>query len=241
MTTRVTFTPRLRWLFWLVVVALFVGVWLFPVSSGFTRVSGIWLFLVVWFGLVALVWRKRIARFTMIGITAMSVIFLLLPGKTRRDKAVLRSGYVAGLLRYEGDRYFWGGESPKGIDCSGLIRRGLIDSLFLRGVRTLDAGLVRHALWLWWHDCTARELGEGHGMTTLLLETPSINALDHARISPGDIAVTANGLHVMAYLGDKRWIEADPSFERVLTITVPTENGWFREPMKIVRWNILSQ
>ena len=45
-------------------------------------------------------------------------------------------------------------------------------------------GLVRHALWLWWHDCTARELGEGHGMTAPLLETPSINALDHARWCP---------------------------------------------------------
>ena len=124
MTTRVTLTPRLRWLLWLAVLALFVGVWLYPVSTGYTRASGVWLFLVVWFGLVALVWRKRVARLTMIGITAMAVIFLLLPGKTQRDEAALRSGYVAGLLRYEGDRYFWGGESPKGIDCSGLIRRG---------------------------------------------------------------------------------------------------------------------
>ena len=241
MTARVILTTRLRWRLWLAVVSIFVGVWLFPVSSGFTRASGVWLFLVVWFGLAALVWRMRIARFAMLSITAMGVIFLLLPGRTQRDEAALRSGYVAGLLRYEGDRYFWGGESPKGIDCSGLIRRGLIDSLFLRGVRTLDAGLVRHALWLWWHDCTARELGEGHGMTTPLLETPSINALDHARISPGDIAVTANGLHVMAYLGGNRWIEADPDQQRVLIVSVPTENGWFRQSMKIVRWDILGQ
>ena len=244
MSSGIVLTTRLRWLLWLAVVSIFVGVWLYPVSTGYTRACGIWLFLVVWFGLVALVWRGRIARLAMLGITTMAAIFLLLPGRTQRDEAALRSGYVAGLLRYEGDRYFWGGESPRGIDCSGLIRRGLIDSLFLRGVRTVDAGLVRHALWLWWHDCTARELGEGgvgRGMTTPLLETPSINALDHARIAPGDIAVTANGLHVMAYLGGNRWIEADPSFERVLTITVPTENGWFREPMKIVRWDIFRK
>ena len=31
------FTTRLRWLLWLAVVSLFVGVWLYPVSSGFTR------------------------------------------------------------------------------------------------------------------------------------------------------------------------------------------------------------
>ncbi len=35
------FTTRLRWLLWLVVVSLFVGVWLFPVSSGYTRASGV--------------------------------------------------------------------------------------------------------------------------------------------------------------------------------------------------------
>ncbi len=231
----------MRWLLWLAVVAIFIGVWLYPVSTGYTRASGVWLFLVVWFGLVALVWRMRVARFVMIGISAMAAIFLLLPGRMQRDEAALRSGYVAGLLRYEGDRYFWGGESPRGIDCSGLIRRGLIDSLFLRGVRTLDPGLVRHALWLWWHDCTARELGEGHGMTAPLLETPSINALDHARISPGDIAVTATGIHIIAYLGGNRWIEADPDQQRVLTISAPSENGWFLQPMKIMRWNILMR
>ena len=235
-------TTRLRWLLWLAAVSLFVGVWLFSVSTRFTRFAGLVLFVVVWFDLVSLVWKTRVARFAMLGITATAVIFLLLPGRAQRDEAALRSGYVAGLLRYEGDRYFWGGESPRGIDCSGLIRRGLIDSLFLRGVRTLDPGLVRHALWLWWHDCTARELGEGHGMTTPLLETPSINALDHAQISPGDIAVTANGIHIIAYLGGNRWIEADPDWQRVLIISAPSEdNPWLRQPMKIVRWNIFRQ
>ncbi len=233
---------RLRWLLWLVVLSIFVGVWLYPISTKYTRVCGVVLFIYVWFGLLALVWKNRALRFTSLTITALTVIFLLLPARTGRDETELRSGYVAGLLRYEGTHYFWGGESPKGIDCSGLIRRGLVDSLFLRGVQTFDAGLIRHSLWLWWNDCTARELGEGHGMTTPLLETPSINALDPAKISPGDIAVTTNGLHIMAYVGGNRWIEADPGQDRVIIVTVPSaENGWFRQPMKVVRWNILQQ
>lgn len=237
-----TWTTRLRWLLWLMVLSIFVGVWLFPISTKYTRASGIVLFVYVWFGLLALVWKNRVLRFTGIAITALTVIFLLLPARRRHDEAELRSGYVAGLQRYEGAHYFWGGESPRGIDCSGLIRRGLIDALFLRGVRTLDSGLVRHSLWLWWNDCTARELGAGHGMTAPLLETPSINALDPANISPGDIAVTADGLHIMAYLGDNRWIEADPDQQRVLIVIAPSkDNGWFRQPMKIVRWNVLQR
>ena len=235
-------TTRLRWLLWLLVLSVFVGVWLFPISTRFTRASGIVLFVYVWFGLLARVWKNRATRFAGLGITVLTAVFLLLPARSRRDESELRSGYVSGLLRYDGVHYYWGGESPKGIDCSGLIRRGLIDSLFLSGVRTLDAGLVRHSLWIWWNDCTARELGAGHGMTTPLLETPSINALDPAEISPGDIAVTANGLHIMAYLGGNRWIEADPGEQRVIAVTVPSKgNSWFQQPMKVVRWNILRR
>lgn len=233
---------RLRWLLWLLVLSVFVGVWLYPISSEQTRTSGLALFLVVWLGLIALVWKNRAARLTILTITVLSVAFLLMPAKAHRDGDALRSSYASGLRRYEGVAYFWGGESPKGIDCSGLVRRGLIDSLFLRGIRTLDGALVRHSLWLWWSDRTARELGEDRGMTTPVLEAPSINALDPARLAAGDIAVTANGLHVMAYLGDNRWIEADSGEQRVLTVTVPSkDNPWFAQPVKVVRWNILRQ
>lgn len=239
---KITFTPRLRWPLLLAAFLLFVGVCLFPVSSRLTRISGLAMFVLVWLGLLAIGWKNRAFRFIGVAISALVVIFLLMPARNGRDLAALRSEYVAGLQRYEGTHYFWGGESPVGIDCSGLIHRGLIDSLFLRGIRTLDGGLVRHALWLWWHDSTARELGEGRGMTTLLLETPSINALDPAEISPGDIAVTANGLHIMAYLGGHRWIEADPGEQRVIAVTVPSkDNSWFQQPMKVVRWNILRR
>ena len=234
---------RLLRLLWLAALVLFLAIALFPPSYWFTRAGGLVLFLVVWFGLVFLCWRRLALRISLVGITLLSAGFLALPARSLPAAESLRSDYVAGLRRYDGVAYYWGGESPKGIDCSGLIRRGLIDSLFCRGTLALDPGLVRRSFWLWWQDCTASALGEAHdGVTVHLFETASINNLDHARILPGDLAVTSNGIHIMAYLGSNTWIEADPGVGRVITVPVPAKNNpWFDTPMKIVRWSVLSQ
>jgi len=111
---------------------------------------------------------------------------------------------------------------------------------FAVSVRSIPVSFA--ALSLWWHDTTARVLGQQNDeLTVRLLDTPSVNQLDHSGILPGDLAVTRNGVHVMAYLGDSRWIEADPGVGRVITVHVPAEdNEWFRVPMSIVRWSVLS-
>ncbi len=205
-----------------------------------TRAAVVALAFVVWFGLLAIVWCRWKLRYLLLGMTVLAAGFLALPTRSGSTDLRLREAYLSALLRYNGVRYIWGGENRRGIDCSGLIRQGLIDAMFVSGIRTFNAGLVREAMGLWWNDCSARALGEQHrGLTVPISETPSVNALDHSTILPGDLAVTKSGIHIMAYLGENRWIEADPEAGEVIVLTAPSTHGWFDSPMKIVRWSVL--
>ncbi len=233
----------MRILLWLAALALFFAVAVYPLSNLLTRVAGVTLALVVWLGLLGLCWKQRAVRWFLLALTVAAVAFLGLPSRALPAAEILRAEYVHALRRYDRIPYFWGGESIKGIDCSGLIRRGLIDSLFLGGLRALDPGRVRLALAIWWQDSTAAALGAGAGAKTVpVLDAPSINQIDHQRLQPGDLAVTTNDAHILAYLGEQTWIQADPGEGRVVALAVPgKDNIWFRAPVRVMRWAVLTR
>lgn len=199
-------------------------------------------------GLVALIavtlayeGRRTVLRFLVPAVVAALAGFFFWPGASRATPAELRTGYVEHLKAFEGCRYYWGGESRWGIDCSGLIRRGLMDAMLSRGLRTLDPALVRQAASLWWNDTSALALMQQHrGLTKLLFEAESINSIDPARLQPGDFAVTADGVHTLAYTGDGTWIQADPFPGKVHSARAPADTGWFKARVKIMRWTALG-
>jgi hypothetical protein len=241
-TNSAAISRRSLWTSWIIILVVFVVLVLLPVSNTVTRYGSVGTLLAGWGVFVAICWRKKWLRNLMFVPPAFALLLLVLPARAERRPERLRQDFVAGLRRYAGVHYFWGGEGFTGIDCSGLVRRGLIDAMFMRGIRSADPGLLRSAALLWWHDCSASDLGDAqHDLTVSVLETPSLNALDHSRIVLGDLAVTKGGEHVMAYVGENCWIEADPLAHRVIYVTAPSKtNAWFHGPMRVVRWRVLA-
>jgi hypothetical protein len=193
-------------------------------------------------GAVIVYWRKPVIRWSLLGLYAAAILFLALPFHRSVDRPALQSRYCAALKSYMGCHYVWGGQGYFGIDCSGFVQKGMMDALAMRGITSLDPALERASLSLYWHRTTAKVIGEGFAGRTIPVTTcPSLNTLDYSLVQPGDMAVTAGGEHVMAYLGDRTWIAADPTADKVTTFTIPEQtNAYFSTPMQIVRWRLLA-
>jgi hypothetical protein len=225
---------------WLLLWVLVLFAWWFPIKFASLRLLLVLGVLGLWLGALLLFWRVKLVRAIVLIAMLFTVALLASPGReySRRD---LRSRYVAALQTYDATPYVWGGESRRGIDCSGLVRRGLIDANLRTGIATLNPTLVRTALSLWWHDASAKAMMEEYrGATRKLFSVSSLNALDDSQLMAGDFAVTSNGVHTLAYIGNKTWIEADPGPMRVIKVRVPSRNAWFSMPMQIMRWRELD-
>jgi NlpC/P60 family len=216
-------------------LVLFVVLIQQSVSNGILRLAIVLIgLLVIAIGLYLARWRWM--RAVGLAIVLSVIIFLLSPGDRLAGRN-LQPNYVQMLRTYEGSRYVWGGENHLGIDCSGLVREGLIQANLHYGFQTFNPALVRSGLGMWWFDAGADALlREYRGYTRRLWTAASINQIDHVQIQPGDLAVTTNGEHILAYLGDRAWIEADPNVMKVIIVQVPTANPWFQVPVEILRW-----
>jgi hypothetical protein len=226
---------------WAAVFAALLVALAYPISIGIVRLFIVTAAPVLWVAAILLARRKKAVAAT-IALAGLLVLgFAAFPGRTP-EPGRLRQAYVDELRTYEGSRYVWGGENRRGIDCSGLVRRALINAHMRLAVVTLNSRALRTALDLWWHDCSAQALGEQYrGFTVAVFKASSANAAEEPALHPGDIGVTASGVHVLAYLGDREWIQAEPVLLKVVTLRVPSKNGWMNQPLNIMRWTMMAE
>ena len=236
------FSRRFALLLWGVAWLWLAAVILYPVSIGLTRMAGSVLAGLLAAGGLALAWRYRWVRWTLMAIYGIVAAFFALPGRAEYDRVALRQEIARSLQRYEGVRYALGGENFLGIDCSGLVRRGTIDGTLLYGLRTCNPLLVRKAVALWGRDRSAREMGAGAGKTARkVVEEKSLLILNDKNLHPGDFAITQDGAHALAYLGDHVWLEADPNEGKVIRVsTTSSHNLWMNQPVSVLRWRFLE-
>lgn len=226
-------SPRL----WALVFVLWITVCLYPVNNGKVRCLILLLSGILWCWAFFLCRKNRIVRNCFITASLLPVLVCILPSR-EYNRQKLRESFVSSLRTYEGSFYYWGGENRIGIDCSGLIRKAAIMANLKRGALTFNGGLVRRAIWLWWNDASANHMKNGYdGKTELLFRGSSINELDHSRIKAGDFAVTGDGSHCLAYIGDNKWIQACPGAGKVIILPSPdNEMGWYMTKVHVMRW-----
>jgi cell wall-associated NlpC family hydrolase len=193
-----------------------------------------------WIVGIVLWWRRKLVTTSFVAAAFASGVFISLPGRPVPVNS-LAADYCRGLRLFRGVSYVWGGEGLLGIDCSGLVRQGLICGQINQGLRALNGRPIRNALWLWWNDCSAQALRDGYKVLTReCFRAEGILEVNERRLQTGDLAVTADGVHVLAYLGNHTWIEADPDAHKVLEVRLPTTNTWFTVPVVFVRWKWLD-
>ena len=226
---------------WLIVAIALVANVAFPIRTGLTRMSLLALAFLTIAGAIALTWRIRILRFLIVGICIALSLFLLWPSASSPDPSAVRDLYIQRLQKYNGARYVYGGENRLGVDCSGLVREGMIEALLSYGIVHHHPGAVRAALNLWWHDSNAIMLAKMPELTRPVKGEDYVVLHNTSGIEAGDLAITQSGSHVLAYLGNSRWIEADPGLGRTHVFTLNDEFKHLSDELVLfVRWRWLE-
>jgi len=213
-----------------------------PVTTKLHRLAILCAMCGIWLGPLLLFWKRKVIRYLLFPLPILAAIPFLLPEKAL-NREELRDDFINRMVSYEGTDYHWGGESGRGIDCSGLPRKAMRDALSAYGIKHLDGGSMRMFLKQWWNDASAKALSEGYlDFTIPTRESGTISTMDYGKLQPGDLVVTEDRRHILAFLGGEKWIQADPGAGKVIIENGRTsQNGWFAVPVTSHRWSVLAE
>ena len=239
--------PRWCLRVWVVLLLLITALYGIAVTTPHVRL--IQLFTLAWGVLVGVLYLRRllavfpIARIFFLGIGMLLAAWMLLAGRPP-DREGLRAMYASRLHAFVRTRFVWGGETHLGVDCSGLARTAFCEAICFEGIREGNPRLLGPLLWrYWWRDMSARAMGGGvYGYTRMLGRARRLADGDTSALQPGDLAVTDGGAHVLIFLGNRQWIEANPNDERVVinAAVADSPRGYFNMPVTFARWWLLD-
>ena len=122
-----------KWAF-LSLILLTIALNVYPIRTGSIRLALAALPLILLVQGSMLLLRPSLAILTVVVVGTSALAIAVAPGNTA-DPSALSAAYIGCLKRYEGAKYVWGGETNRGIDCSGLVRCGLMDAYLHEGIQ----------------------------------------------------------------------------------------------------------
>ena len=244
MTTDTHWSLRIAclWIFGLLLIASAVAVRL-PVMDTHVRVLLlVTLFFGVFTGIVFLlkyIANRPTALYPVVILCVLGIVWSVLANKPF-DPVLMRDSYSRRLEEFVGVKYVWGGESSVGIDCSGLARTALWQSMLRQGFKELNPRLLGPALWeFWWRDMSSQDMLRGkYGYTKTIGQANKLAGYNTDKLSVGDLAVAGGGSHVLIYYGQGRWIEANPDDRKVVVnkATAGSKRPYFNMAVTFKRW-----
>ena len=160
------------------------------------------------------------------------------------DTDMLRVSYRTRLNDFVGVKYVMGGESSVGIDCSGLARTALWQSMIRQGLKEVNPKLLGPMLWnFWWRDLSVQDILNGkYGYTEKIGQASKLAGYNNKKLKIGDMAVVGSTSQVLIYMGEDKWIEANPDDKKVVInkADAHSKRPYFNMNTILIRWRVFD-